>query len=51
MEKMPSNPLIERYRRLLKYGPDDELLRKALRELLAEEEALAAALIPPPPTA
>ena len=51
MGKAISNPLIERYRRLLKYGPDDEPLRKALLELLAEAEALETTLIPPPKAA
>lgn len=43
MEKASPNAMIERYRQLLVHGPNDDRLRQALHELLAEEEAAAAA--------
>ena len=39
--------MVERYRRLLIYGPDDKRLKDALHVLLAQEEAAAADLAPP----
>src|ERR1700730_11504798 len=45
MEQAPANSTIERYRWLLRYGPDDDRAHQVLLELLAEEEAKTTAAV------